>query len=327
MSALGRKNKKNLLIRKLTLAELLKLIGLTNIKARSFIKASIETKKEILQHPLILPKIGYALTNLLKEDENFFDVMNILNLIYGNGKEDYEDSYIIKLLHRLAMFLLVEPELIANKKRFILTPYGYYILSILKNKKKIETINTIYLPPGKISISGNNLFEREEIVTYHKFMYHYLSKYSYSSKIILILPCSLKKPYPTSFMRKKIYAMLQKIYHSNGSQIEIITMSEPLIFVPRYFEIYYPAANYDLPPEKLTESDIAIYKIHLKKMLNIIMGSAPKRIIYTLPRIHKRIFEGILDDPFLPSGIEIQYIPYNVYYLPKLKKALEASKI
>ena len=323
MKKYGNHDKSNFLVKELTLREVLNAIGLSDVKARSFVKASIETKKRILQEPSILTRIGNTLMSILKKENNLSEIKRMLNLIYNNRKL-CQSPNVIKLLRRLMLFLLVEPEIFANKKKFILTPYGYYILTALNQGRNIfKTIQNIYIPPGKTIIHGKDLFKRREIVSYHNFMYNYLSNYSYSDSTILILPCSLKKPYSISFMRKKIYAMLKKTNKLNKQKIEIITMSEPLVLVPRYFETYYPAANYDLPPKKLTETDIEIYKYHLKKMLNIIINQVPRKIVYTLPRFHKRIFEEVLDDKLSQSINAIQYIPYNIYYLPKLKESLK----
>jgi predicted RNA-binding protein len=94
-------------------------------------------------------------------------------------------------------------------------------------------------------------------------------------------------------------------------------VSEPLVIVPRFFDVYFPAAHYDYPPEKVTDEEMVIYVDLLRKAIETIAMKFEK-IVYTLPRMHKRVFEKALELSQVPA----HYTPYNVYYFPSLKEAL-----
>ncbi len=66
-----------------------------------------------------------------------------------------------------------------------------------------------------------------------------------SAHILLLLPCSAKKPYSLS----RTHALYRKAVKDSGCQYlahEVIITS-PLGIVPRELELFYPAQNYDIP--------------------------------------------------------------------------------
>lgn len=64
-------------------------------------------------------------------------------------------------------------------------------------------------------------------------------------KILLMIPCSAKKPYYTSKSHRLFEEVLLSIPNSCAIQELIIT--SPLGTVPREFETFYPASQYDIP--------------------------------------------------------------------------------
>lgn len=64
-------------------------------------------------------------------------------------------------------------------------------------------------------------------------------------KVLLLIPCSAKKPYYTSKSHRMIEEVLLSVPNSCSVQELIIT--SPLGAVPRELELFYPAAQYDIP--------------------------------------------------------------------------------
>ena len=64
-------------------------------------------------------------------------------------------------------------------------------------------------------------------------------------KILLLIPCSAKKPYYTSKTHKLFRQVLYEVPNSQVVQEMIVT--SPLGTVPRELELFYPAAQYDIP--------------------------------------------------------------------------------
>ncbi len=64
-------------------------------------------------------------------------------------------------------------------------------------------------------------------------------------KILLLIPCSAKKPYSTSKTHRIFADILQTVPKS--SVVEELIITSPLGTVPRELEMFYPAAQYDIP--------------------------------------------------------------------------------
>lgn len=70
-----------------------------------------------------------------------------------------------------------------------------------------------------------------------------LKRFTSEKPVLLLLPCSAKKPYSTSKTHKKIFRLLRDAGNPNFVQEMILT--SPLGLVPREWENIYPAAHYD----------------------------------------------------------------------------------
>ena len=65
------------------------------------------------------------------------------------------------------------------------------------------------------------------------------------TNILVILPCSAKKPYSFSKSHKKLISTIQSV--PNHHQIHELIITSPLGIVPRELELMYPASSYDIP--------------------------------------------------------------------------------
>jgi len=79
-----------------------------------------------------------------------------------------------------------------------------------------------------------------------RFQQRVLDRYQKPSnkKILLLLPCSAKKPYSFSKSHQRFNQAISKV--KNHSLIHEIIITSPLGLVPRELELTYPAASYDI---------------------------------------------------------------------------------
>ncbi len=220
-------------------------------------------------------------------------------LLSGGGINEKETELGMKAL-------IIDPQYLYYKGIKVVTPIGYY-LTIGYD------IDLLYLPPGTQILTGERLFFHPIVEDYFNYLFDYLLERMGPGEVALFTPCSKVKPYRDSFMYKKIESIINKY----GRDVWRFVVSEPLVIVPRFMDVYFPAAHYDYPPEKVTEEEREIYVENLRRALEILTPNF-ERIIYTLPRKHKAIFEEALERAQVPA----HYTPYNVYYFPSLKQAL-----
>jgi len=87
-----------------------------------------------------------------------------------------------------------------------------------------------------VFMNTSESFKRPEV---ELFFDRALRFYEPKGRVLLILPCSAKKPYSISRSHQKIKRVVKR-------GVEEIIVSSPLV-VPRVFEFIYPAVKYDVP--------------------------------------------------------------------------------
>ncbi len=92
---------------------------------------------------------------------------------------------------------------------------------------------------SKMKPTSEDSFNRPEVVNYFE---RAVMAYRPKGKVLLILPCSARKPYLLSKSHRRIRGYLGDLVKG----VEEIIVSSPLV-VPRVFELVYPAVNYDVP--------------------------------------------------------------------------------
>ena len=93
-------------------------------------------------------------------------------------------------------------------------------------------------------------------------------------------------------------------------------VGEPLVVCPRELENVYPAASYEFPPERLTVQGRRTFIVRLSRFLRTHQEAHDHFVLFA-PRHHSDILKEAAFDT-----IDVVYIPYNIYNLPKLRKAL-----
>ncbi len=195
----------------------------------------------------------------------------------------------------------------------LISSLGYYYLLVLKGEVKLN-LEVLFSPPGTIVFKGDELFFNPLIRVYHEYVLS-IWKPITKAKIALFTPCSSIKPIPESFMNKKVDGILRK--YSLTQVVDRYIVSEPLGIIDYGQAYLFPAAHYDYPPEKLTSREKHVYVEIIAEFLENIAGTYDY-IVYSLPRRHKKVFEEALS----VANITALYVPYNIYYLPRLRNEL-----
>ena len=127
-------------------------------------------------------------------------------------------------------------------------------------------------------------FQKRVIVNYKK---------PKSAKILLLLPCSAKKPY--SFSKSHRFFRDKLITAGNPFVVHEVIVTSPMGLVPRELELVYPASSYDIPVTGVWDEDE-------KKMIRTLLTTYLKtnkydKIISHLPKGIMDFVEDLLKNP------------------------------
>ncbi|MBC7128160.1 MAG: DUF5591 domain-containing protein [Thermoplasmatales archaeon] len=146
------------------------------------------------------------------------ELIKVREYIRNGNLREYVEAKIHFSTHLASIIRIIDIEKYAyqekrypvNGKKIIVSPYSFYRPDILRFREKICNI---YRKPK-------------------------------STKILLLLPCSSKKPYSKSKSHKKFNEIVSSFKNKNVIHEVIIT--SPLAIVPRELEYTYPSAHYDI---------------------------------------------------------------------------------
>lgn len=133
-----------------------------------------------------------------------------------------------------------------------------------------------------------------------------------SAKILLLLPCSARKPY--SFSKTHRFLRRNILETNNPDIIHELIITSPIGLVPRELELTYPAANYDIPVTGTWSEDE-------KKMINTLLSdylskNKYDKIIMHLPKnitdflketVNKSVISCIDDNPTSDESLSALY--------------------
>ncbi|MFW9963662.1 MAG: DUF5591 domain-containing protein [Candidatus Sifarchaeia archaeon] len=100
--------------------------------------------------------------------------------------------------------------------------------------------------PDALPVIGSESYNAPVV---RRFRNYVASRYSApdNKPIILLLPCSAKKPYSDSKSHRKFYAVIESAMSGMESRVAQVILTSPLGLVPRELERIYPAGQYDIP--------------------------------------------------------------------------------
>jgi len=139
-----------------------------------------------------------------------------------------------------------------------------------------------------------------------------------STKVILLLPCSAKKPYSFSKSHKLFKESLYNL--KNPYIVHEVIITSPLGIVPRELESTYPASMYDIPVTGVWDEDE-------KKMIRSLLKQYLKINIYEKVIIHlpTAVREFITDLIKNPINTCVDDNPTSEKSLKKLSSVLEKT--
>lgn len=100
------------------------------------------------------------------------------------------------------------------------------------------------LRAGRVFTTSKESLDRPEIVRYRRRLARRYRKPT-SARVLVLLPCSSKKPYSSSKTHRILFTALDRV--RNRGAVHEVVLTSPLGIVPRELEMVYPAAHYDLP--------------------------------------------------------------------------------
>ena len=115
--------------------------------------------------------------------------------------------------------------------------------------------------------------------------------------VLLILPCSARKPYFKSSSHKRFFNTLREL--DNHLAFHVVSVTSPLGLVPRELEFCYPAAHYDIAVTgNWNASEVEMLRAQLAKL-------NPKQH-YAKAIVHAGSSSEIMTDLVKELGIDVK---------------------
>jgi len=144
-----------------------------------------------------------------------------------------------------------------------------------------------------LATTKESLFRSDIKRFQNRLIYRY--KKPKASKILLLLPCSAKKPY--SFSKSHKLFRQQLFSSDNAFVFHELILTSPLGLVPRELELVHPASNYDIPVTGIWDEDEkkmirSLLKEYLKK-------NSYDKIIMHLPIEITEFLNDLIKEPVI----------------------------
>ncbi len=159
---------------------------------------------------------------------------------------------------------------------------------------------------GTLIATTNDSLNRPEIVRFRNRVRDRYKKPP-SKKILLLLPCSAKKPYSSSKTHRIIRSTLTDI--ANRHVVHEVVITSPLGVVPKEVELFYPAQQYDIPVIRYWSRD-EINMIQ-QDLLEFLKKNRYDGIVVHLPRDYEFVWDTLddhtntcIDTPLSSSSLE-----------------------
>ncbi len=146
----------------------------------------------------------------------------------------------------------------------------------------------------RFSCNTTQSLRRPDIIRYReRFMSSFVKPDH--KRVLLLLPCSAKKPYHTSKTHKAFSSAIHTAQHDTLVQEMIVT--SPLGIVPRELDVFYPANSYDIP---VTGEWKCEEKSMIREMLSKVLAQGYDKVVCHLG--DRELVEGLSDMDFTVVG-------------------------
>jgi archaeosine synthase len=120
-------------------------------------------------------------------------------------------------------------------------PWLVALLRLLDQESSYLARNTPTFRSRTMYANSSEALHRSEVITFNK---RVRSRYQApDADILLLLPCSARKPYSISHS----HWLFSRALGSNKRTLNEVVITSPLGIVPKELELIYPAAHYDIP--------------------------------------------------------------------------------
>jgi archaeosine synthase len=124
------------------------------------------------------------------------------------------------------------------------SPFGTAVLRLLDKTAYEYTEEACVTAGGRFACNTTQSLFRPEVMRFRK---KFLSDYRRPrhKKVLVLLPCSARKPYHTS----KTHKAFASVIHTGDHDIHVheVIVTSPLGAVPRELDVFFPANAYDIP--------------------------------------------------------------------------------
>lgn len=130
---------------------------------------------------------------------------------------------------------------------------------------------------GRFSCNTVQSLCRPDVERYRRTLLNRYKKPEHK-RILLLLPCSARKPYHTSKSHKAFSSVIHTADHD--TLIHEVILTSPLGLVPRELDIFYPASSYDIP---VTGQWNCQEKEMIRSMLSALLEQGYDKVICHFP--------------------------------------------
>jgi len=124
------------------------------------------------------------------------------------------------------------------------SPWGVAVLRLLDLEQQALQERFVPVTGPRFYANSRQSLSRPDILRYRRWI---LERYRPAphKKVLLLIPCSAKKPYFISKSHRALRSALTSV--PNYEVVQELIVTSPLGVVPRELELFYPAAQYDIP--------------------------------------------------------------------------------
>ncbi|MFQ5909139.1 MAG: archaeosine synthase subunit alpha [Thermoplasmata archaeon] len=203
------------------------------------------------------------------------------------------------------------------ERRMLSSPWCVSVIRHLDRRFYDAVEPSVPITGGEVLALSDASLYRPDILRFRKRMLERYSKPP-SAKILLLLPCSARKPYS----RSRSHRIFKRAVGTakNRYLIHEVTVTSPLGLVPRELELFYPAQNYDIPVTgDWSGEERNVVREELRKFL--------RRNQYSQIVAHLGVEKGFLADMLENAVFTAEDSPTSATSMEALKEALsEATK-
>ncbi|MFP3261039.1 MAG: DUF5591 domain-containing protein [Sulfolobus sp.] len=163
-----------------------------------------------------------------------------------------------------------------------------------------------------VKTEDNDPFQHPAVKEWHNYLF---TKWRSDKRVAFLLPCTQEKPYYKSPTHVIAYSVLK------DANVQIYSVSEPMLLVPRVYEDCYPFSDYDYPPSKMTPKEKEEFIQLLSEALKVI-SKHHEVIIGVLPKHHF----NVVSEASKRTGIKIELHHYGRLAFKTVKEVALRAK-